>query len=189
MGVSSVRLVPGMPSAPIQPQPRLHAHDERTNASAPMPDEAWRTAETRRSAGARRAASRMMNPAGNTAGALIVAATHAQQHAEQRPVRDRRDREPGDDEADHQRVVVTAADEVEQHERVAHAEPHGARRILARGLRQLRAAQIAMSTTPATSNRRRIMIVVTTLPPESRTAKFARRRKSGPYGDGVVSQA
>ena len=50
-------------------------------------------------------------------------------------------------------------------------------------------SETAMSTTPATSNSRRIMIALTTLPPESRTAKFAIRRNSGPYGDGVVSHA
>ncbi len=46
-----------------------------------------------------------------------------------------------------------------------------------------------MSTTPATSSSRRIMIDVTTLPPESRTATFVSRKKNGPYGDGVVSHA
>ena len=42
VGVSSVRLVPGMPSAPIQPQPRLHAHDtqtERERAESGQPGE------------------------------------------------------------------------------------------------------------------------------------------------------
>ena len=82
-----------------------------------------------------------MNPAGMTRGRLDRGREHAQEHAEQRAAADGRDREPGDDETDHQRVVVTAADEVEQDERVAHAEPHRAGRILARGARQRRAAR------------------------------------------------
>ena len=110
--------------------------DERDAAPAREPGEGA-------ARGARRGAVRTASKTDErgracSAGALIVAASTQRRMPSSGRLADDADREARDDQPDHQRVVVTAADEVEQHERIADAQPHRARRILARGLRQLR---------------------------------------------------
>ena len=123
----------------------------------------------------------MMNPAGRTAGALIVAASmHSSTPSSGRP--------PG---------VATASPATINPIMSASLWPPPMKWNSTSGLQTpshtaragslpadlaKRGSEIAMSTTPATSNRRRIMIALTTLPPERRTASVREPQEERPVG-------